>query len=67
MKIIIKGIIFYTTMLLAMIYIMAIDSLSFFATIGGFAILFALFLLCANKISQKDFEKILFSKYFKED
>lgn len=67
MKIIIKGIIFYTTMLLAMIYIMAIDSLSFFATIGGFVILFVLFLLCANKISKEEFEKILFSKYFKED
>ena len=67
MKTIIKGIIFYATMLLAMIYIMAIDSLSFFATIGGFAILFVLFFICANKISKEEFEKILFSKYFKED
>ena len=67
MKIIIKGIVFYTIMIAAMLYIIAIDSLSFFATIGGFAILFVLFFICANKISKEEFEKILFSKYFKED
>ena len=66
MKIIIKGIIFYTTILSAMLYIAAIDSLNCFMVIGGFAVLFALFIFCANKITEKEYEKITFAKYLKE-
>ena len=64
MKLILKGIVFYTTMLLAMIYIMAIDSLSILATIGGFALILSLFLLCCHNISEEEYDKIVFKKFF---
>jgi uncharacterized RDD family membrane protein YckC len=66
MKILIKGIIFYITTIATMLYVMIIDSLGYFATIGGFAILVALILFCANTISKKEYEIITFAKYFKE-
>jgi hypothetical protein len=67
MKILIKGIIFYITTIATMLYVMVIDSLGCFATIGGFALLFVLILSCTHNISKEEFEKITFSKYFKED
>lgn len=66
MKTVLKGIVFYAAILLAMLYIAAIDSLNCFMAIGGFAVLFALFLFCANKITEKEYEKITFAKYLKE-
>lgn len=66
MEIILKGIIFYITTIATMLYVMVIDSLSCFATIGGFAILVALILFCASTISKKEYEIITFAKYFKE-
>lgn len=66
MKTLIKGIIFYATMILSILYVAIIDSLGCFATIGGFALLFMLFLICASTINRKEYEKITFAKYFKE-
>lgn len=64
MKTILKGIVFYAAILLAALFIAMIDSLSILATIGGFALILSLFLLCCHNISEEEYEKIVFKKFF---
>ena len=68
MKTILKGIVFYAAILLAALFIALIDSLSILATIGGFALILSLFLLCCHNISEEEYDKIVFKKcFFGED
>lgn len=64
MKTVLKGIVFYAAILLAALFIALIDSLSIFATIGGFALILSLFLLCCHNISEEEYDKIVFKKFF---
>lgn len=64
MKTVLKGIVFYAAILLAALFIALIDSLSILATIGGFALILSLFLLCCHNISEEEYDKIVFKKFF---
>lgn len=64
MKTVLKGIVFYAAILLAALFIAMIDSLSILATIGGFALILSLFLLCCHNISEEEYDKIVFKKFF---
>lgn len=64
MKTVLKGIVFYAAILLAALFIALIDSLSILATIGGFALILSLFLLCCHNISEEEYDKIMFKKFF---
>lgn len=64
MKTVLKGIVFYIAILLAALFIALIDSLSILATIGGFALILSLFLLCCHNISEEEYDKIMFKKFF---
>ena len=64
MKTILKGFVFYAAILFAALFIAMIDSLSILATIGGFALILSLFLLCCHNISEEEYDKIVFKKFF---
>ena len=64
MKTVLKGIVFYAAILFAALFIALIDSLSILATIGGFALILSLFLLCCHNISEEEYDKIVFKKFF---
>ena len=64
MKTVLKGIVFYAAILLAALFIALIDSLSILVTIGGFALILSLFLLCCHNISEEEYDKIVFKKFF---